>query len=139
MIRNLIWSLCFFLSTIIFCNCSPGLQFDAAAYQRDTAIERKALQIVKHTSDDYSVHAAEIEALKKDIDIALAEEKKRKNNQATVKMWEAVQQDKGNLYDLFELWKTNGKVSDAISADIVKKIERLLISITELENFKNKS
>ena len=139
MIRNLIWSLCFFLGIIIFCNCSPGLQFDATAYQRDTAIERKALQIVKNTSDDYSVHAAEIEALKNDIDIALAEEKKRKGNQATVKMWEAVQKDKGNLYDLFELWKTNGKVSDAISADIVKKIERLLISITELENFKNKS
>lgn len=138
MIKNFVWSACFFI-TMLFCNCSPGLKFDAQAFQRDNAIETKALQIVKNTSQSYSAHAAEIELLKNDINTALTEERKRgKGNLPTVKMWESVQQAKGNLYDLFELWKANDKVSPAIADDIVKKIERLLGSITELENFKNK-
>ena len=124
---------------VTYSSCSPGLHFSAEAYQRDSTIEAKALNIVKKTSESYSVHATEIEALKTDIDNALAEEKKRKMNQATVKMWESVQQDKGNLYDLFQLWKTNDKVSPAIADEITKKVERLLGSITELEDHKVKS
>lgn len=123
----------------MFCSCSPGVHYSAEAYQRDSTIETKALQIVKKTSESYSLHAAEIDALKTDIDNALAEEKKRKMNQATVKMWESVQQDKGNLYDLFQLWKTNDKLSPAIADEISKKIERLLGSITELEDHKIRS
>ena len=124
---------------VTYCSCSPGLHFSAEAYQRDSTIEAKALNIVKKTSESYSLHAAEIDALKSDIDNALAEEKKRKMNQATVEMWKSVQQDKGNLYDLFQLWKTNDKVSPAIADEITKKIERLLGSITELEDHKIKS
>ena len=67
----------------------------------------KVLQVIKNTSDSYSAHAAEIDAIKADIDNALAKEKERKGNEVTVKMWESVQQDKGNLYDLFQLWKTH--------------------------------
>jgi hypothetical protein len=138
MIRNFVYLLGFMM-VISFCSCSPGLHYSADAYQRDSTIELKALQIVKKTSESYSAHATEIEALKTDIDNALVEEKKRKMNQATVKMWESVQQDKGNLYDLFQLWKTNGTISPAIAEDITKKIERLLGSITELEDHKLKN
>lgn len=127
------------LATVItYSSCSPGLHYSAEAYLRDSTIEAKALDIVKKTSESYSLHATEIEALKADIDNALAAEKQRKLNQATVKMWESVQQDKGNLYDLFQLWKTNDKVSPAIADEITKKIERLLGSITELEDHKIK-
>ena len=136
MIKNF-YLLCLVMA-VTYCSCSPGLHFSAEAYQRDSTIEAKALNIVKKTSESYSLHATEIEALKTDIDNALAEEKKRKMNQATVKMWESVQQDKGNLYDLFQLWKTNDKVSPAIADEITKKIERLLGSITELEDHKTK-
>jgi hypothetical protein len=138
MIRNFVYSFCF-VFVITFCSCSPGLHYSADAYRRDSTIETKALQIVAKTSESYSAHATEIEALKTDIDNALAEEKKRKMNQATVKMWESVQHDKGNLYDLFQLWKTNDTVSPAIANDISKKIERLLGSITELEDHKLKN
>ena len=123
---------------VTYCSCSPGLHYSAEAYQRDSTIEAKALNIVKKTSESYSMHATEVEALKTDIDNALAEEKKRKMNQATVEMWKSVQQDKGNLYDLFQLWKTNDKVSPAIADEISKKVERLLGSITELEAHKTK-
>ena len=128
-----------FVTVITYCSCSPGLHYSAAAYQRDSTIEAKALDIVKKTSESYSLHAAEIDALKASIDNALSEERKRgKLNRATVEMWESVQQDKGNLYDLFQLWKTNDKVSPAIADEITKKIERLLGSITELEDHKMK-
>ena len=123
---------------VTYCSCSPGLHYSAEAYQRDSTIEAKALNIVKKTSESYSMHATEVEALKTDIDNALAEEKKRKMNQATVEMWKSVQQDKGNLYDLFQLWKTNDKVSPAIADEISKKVERLLGSITELEAHKTR-
>src|SRR5437868_294426 len=136
MIRSF-YLLCF-VTVITYCSCSPGLHFSAEAYQRDSTIEAKALDIVKKTSESYSLHATEIDALKADIDRALAAEKQRKMNQATVAMWESVQKDKGNLYDLFQLWKTNDKVSPAIADEITKKIERLLGSITELEDHKTK-
>ena len=136
MIRSF-YLLCF-VTVITYCSCSPGLHFSAEAYQRDSTIEAKALDIVKKTSESYSLHATEIDALKADIDRALAAEKQRKMNQATVAMWESVQKDKGNLYDLFQLWKANDKVSPAIADEITKKIERLLGSITELEDHKTK-
>jgi hypothetical protein len=136
MIKNIICALCFVIP-VMLCSCS-GLHYSQEAYTRDSTIETKALMIVKHTSDNYNVHATEIDELKTQIDNAATEEKKRKMNQATVKMWEAVQHDKGNLYDLFELWKTNGTLSPAISDDIVKQVQRLLSSITELENYKRK-
>jgi len=138
MIKKFVYLICL-VGAITFCSCSPGLHYSQDAYRRDSTIEVKALQIVKKTSESYSLHSAEIEALKTDINNALAEEKKRKMNQATIKMWESVQQDKGNLYDLFEIWKTNDKVSPAIADDISKKIERLLGSITELEDHKLKN
>jgi len=137
MLKNF-YLICFVMA-VTYCSCSPGLHYSAEAYQRDSTIEAKALNIVKKTSESYSSHATEIDALKTDIDNALAEEKKRKMNQPTVEMWKSVQQDKGNLYDLFQLWKTNDKVSPAIADEITKKIERLLGSITELENHKIKS
>ncbi|MEO6329812.1 MAG: hypothetical protein ABIO55_12815 [Ginsengibacter sp.] len=137
MIKKFVYSWCF-LITVMFLGCSPGLHYSEEAYQRDTNIETKVLQVLKNTSDSYTTHTAEIEAIKTDIDNALATEKERKGNQVTVKMWEAVQQDKGNLYDLFQLWKTNDKLSPAIADDISKKVERLLGSITELEAYKVK-
>ncbi len=135
MIKNFVYSLCLLLA-VTFWSCSPGLRYSAEAYQRDSTIETKVMQVIKNTSDNYSAHAAEIDAIKADIDNAVAMERLRKGNQVTVKMWEAVQQDKGNLYNLFELWKTNDKLSPAIAGDISKKAERLLGSITELEAHK---
>lgn len=114
------------------------MHYSAEAYQRDSTIEVKALQLVKKTSESYNSHSSEIDALKSDIDNAVAEEKKRKANKITVKMWESVQQDKGNLYDLFQLWKTNDTLSSVISSDVNRNIERLLGSITELEQHKMK-
>ena len=137
MIRSFICSMCFII-TVTFWSCSPGLHYSAEAYQRDSTIEMKVLEVIKNTSDSYSAHAPEVDAIKADIDNALAKEKERKGNQVTVKMWESVQQDKGNLYDLFQLWKTNDKLSPAIAGDINKKVERLLGSITELEAHKMK-
>ena len=136
--RKILYLVCFQLLTMFF-SCSPGVHYSAEAYQRDSNIEKKALEIIKKTSESYSLHAAEIDALKTDIDNALAEERKRKMNQATIEMWESVQQDKGNLYDLFQLWKTNDKLSPAIADEITKKVERLLGSITELEDHKIKT
>ena len=137
MIRSFICSMCFIIMVTLW-SCSPGLHYSAEAYQRDSTIEMKVLQVIKSTSDSYSVHATEVDAIKADIDNALAKEKERKGNQVTVKMWESVQQDKGNLYDLFQLWKMNDKLSSAIAQDISKKVERLLGSITELEAHKMK-
>lgn len=122
---------------IAICSCS-GLHYSSEAYIRDSTIEMKALRLVEKTSESYTSHATEVEELKTDINNALAAEKRRKANQATIKMWEAVQTDKGNLYNLFELWKTNGQLSPAISADIRKQVERLLGTITELEDHKIK-
>lgn len=137
MIRSFISSICFVITVTIW-SCSPGLHYSAEAYQRDSTIEMKVLHVIKNTSDSYSAHATEVDAIKADIDSALAKEKERKVNQVTVKMWESVQLDKGNLYDLFQLWKTNDKLSPAIAGDITKKVERLLGSITELEAHKLK-
>jgi hypothetical protein len=135
MIKKLFYAACLLIIVSLW-SCSPGLHYSAEAYQRDSTIEMKVSQLLKNTTDSYTAHAAEVEAIKADINNALAFERARKGNQVTVKMWEAVQQDKGNLYDLFELWKTNDKLSPAIAGDISKKVERLLGSITELEAHK---
>jgi hypothetical protein len=137
MIRNLVCS-AYFLIAVLCWGCSAGLHYSAEAYQRDTQIEMKVSQVLQNTGDSYNTHAAEIEAIKADIDNAIAKEKERKGNTITVSMWQSVQQDKGNLYDLFQLWKTNDKLSPAISNDITKKVARLLGSITELEDHKVK-
>jgi hypothetical protein len=77
MFKNFIYSLCLLLA-VTFWSCSPGLRYSAEAYQRDSTIETKVMQVIKNTSDSYSAHAAEIDAIKADIDNASSNGKVKK-------------------------------------------------------------
>lgn len=70
--------------------------------------------------------------------MVIQKEKKRKMNFATVAMWNEVMTAKGNLFDLLDLWKTSGHLSHEMTKQAAVQIERLLNSISDLENHKKK-
>ncbi len=135
--KNVLVLLTWTMLSLVGCS---GLHFSKVAYDADLSIEKKTGELLAKASESYNSHAPEVEALKNEIADAIDKEKRRKVNKATIAMWGEVTNPaaKGSLYNLFELWKANDKLSPAMVIEGSRQAQRLLSSISDLENHKIK-
>ncbi|MDB5226208.1 MAG: hypothetical protein JWN78_401 [Bacteroidota bacterium] len=129
------------LALLIACLSLPGcsgLHFSQSAYCRDKQIVKTASALIDKSGDNYSNHQTEVTQFQASVNDALAEEKKRGFNHITVKMFESVIKDKGNVFDLLKIWQTQGTLSPAFKDAGKPEAERLLNTIAELEKYKKK-
>ncbi|MEO6549034.1 MAG: hypothetical protein ABIN94_13590 [Ferruginibacter sp.] len=124
------------LVTLILISCGTGMQYSKLSDMSNAQIMTEAKTLMGKTSEPYNSHAAEVDSLKAHIDRVVAEENKRGKNEATKAMWTAVQKDKQNLYDFFELWKRQGTVSQAAATEIESKMMAVLSVIQSWEQRK---
>ncbi len=115
-----------------------GLHYSSSAYNDDIAIKDQAVALIKKSSEPYSLHAAEAEALKASVVKAMENEKMRKGNSSTVAMWNQVMTGKGNLFNLLDTWKSANQLSPAMAVQASTQVELLLNNIAELESKKQR-
>ena len=122
-----------FSAALVSCG---GLQFSQQSLDQTEKITNDAVALLNKSHTNYADHAAEAENLKQQVRSIYAFEQTRKMNQATISMWREVIEGDGNLFALLDLWKANGTLSPAMRDESVKKIQRLLNSIYDLEDHK---
>ena len=128
-----------FAVLLIGLSSCAGLHFSQSAYDADKRIQTNATQLLDSASQSYKAHAAQVVALQTDMANVLQAEKARgKTNIATIQMWQQVQTGSGNLGTLLTLWKTQDTLSKAMIPESKQQIQRLLNSISDLENYKIK-
>lgn len=125
--------LLFLSATIVGCG---GLQFSQQSLDQTEKITTDAITLLNKSQTHYTEHGGEAEMLKQQVRNIYTYEQTRKMNQATISMWREVIQGEGNLFALLDLWKANGTLSPAMRDESVKKIQRLLNSIYDLEEHK---
>lgn len=120
---------------MLLCSCA-GLKYSQSSDQADARIISQAQTLTAQSTEPYSTHSAAVDALKASIDSLKTVEAGRSHNQTTVAMWTAVQTDKGNLYDFFNLWRQQGQLSPAMAEQSSKQMAILLAPIRDLEQKK---
>ena len=126
-----------YLAITAFLFSCAGLHYNAKSASANARIATKASDLIgKSYTDNYNTDSTDVNALKFTIDSLVQKEKKRSLNHATTAMWTSVQNHKFNLYNYFNLWKTKGTVDSAFAQEYKKQAERILSSITDLENHK---
>ena len=124
-----------FLLLTCFASCA-GLQFSQQSLDDTENITNAAVSLISKSDEPFTTHAAEVERLRQQVMNIYAREQTRKMNQPTISMWKEVISGDGNLFALLDLWKANGRLSPAMRDESVKKIQRLLSSIYDLESHK---
>jgi hypothetical protein len=123
------------LSVIGFSGCKPLMStFDQASYSQVISLKVDALALMDKSSDDYSSHLADINALQLELDKAIEYDKHRPNNLITNEQWVLLSNPEGHLLGGFLLkWKKDGKESSAYVTDKKKQIGDSFDQIAELE------
>ena len=123
-----------FLMLCLF-SCA-GLQFSQQSLIDTEQVTDAAITLLGKSNNPFSQHSTEVEKLKQQVQEIYRKEQLRKMNVATISMWSEVMNGDGNLFALLDLWKSNGTLSPAMRVESVRKIERLLNSIYDLEMHK---
>ncbi|MCW3093363.1 MAG: hypothetical protein JWP81_4432 [Ferruginibacter sp.] len=124
------------LITLLIISCGAGLHYSKSSDTANSQIITEAQTLLSKSSEPYNSHAAEVDSLKAHIDRVVADEARRGKNDATKAMWTAVQKDKQNLYDFFNLWKQQGTISQAAVTEIGNKMMAVLNVIQTWEQRK---
>jgi competence protein ComGC len=124
-----------FTITSLLISCKVP-QYASSSDIANTMVVNEAKNLIEKSTDNYSIHAMEVESLKARIDSIVSEENKRQMNQATNAMWTVVQKDKFSLYGFFELWKQQNTVSPAAVAEMNQKLLSILNVIQSWEQRK---
>jgi len=115
-----------------------GLRYNAVSLLNATDIKNDALSLISKSNEQYSLHEDEAELLKAKVLNQYIDETKRKLNHATVAMYSELMNSNGSLYSLLDLWKQNGTLSASMITESKQQIDRLISSIIDLENHKQK-
>jgi hypothetical protein len=124
-----------FTITSLLISCKVP-QYASSSDIANTMVVNEAKNLIEKSTDNYSIHAMEVEILKTRIDSIVLEENKRQMNQATNAMWTVVQKDRFSLYGFFELWKQQNTVSPAAVAEMNQKLLSILNVIQSWEQRK---
>jgi len=120
---------------IAFTGCKPLMStFDQTAYSQVTSLKVDALALMDKSTDNYSAHTADVNALQLELDKAIEYDKHRPNNLITNEQWKVLSDTTGHLLGGFLVkWKKDGKESAVYIADKKTQIGDSFDQIAELE------
>jgi hypothetical protein len=109
--------------------------FSQNAYDTDKQLKDESLALIDEAKDRtaYSTVADDVAALMQKIDSAIAAEKVRTKNAATVAQWETI---KSQLSHFFDLWEKKGALSPAFVDEVKKQVSTLFDTLNATEGDK---
>ena len=115
--------------------CKPLMStFDQASYSQVISLKVDALALMDKSTDAYTSHTADINALQLELDKAIEYDKHRPNNLITNEQWKVLSDTTGHLLGGFLVkWKKDGKESAVYIADKKTQIGDSFDQIADLE------
>lgn len=123
------------LVTLLVLSCAPLMStFDQASYAQVTSLKVDALALIDKSTEDYTAHVAEVNALKLELDKAIEYDKHRPHNDITNEMWNLMSDTTGHLLGgFFVKWKHDGKERPAQVTNLKKIVGDNFDRIADLE------
>lgn len=128
-----------FLSLLCLVACSTISPYNQHAYELSTSTKAEALSVVSKATEDYKLHAGEVQALKLNVEKAYEYTRGFPKNEDVTQMWEIMMNESGGaLYGFLKDWKQDGKLSQAFVSEKRRQISKQFDEIIGLEGFKRK-
>jgi hypothetical protein len=124
----------------VLVGCAPLIaDYSPQAYQYGTSLKVDVAAMVAKSTDDYTTHAAEVDALTLKMNEASEFVKDEPTNTLSARQWQIMLDPNQGLYGGFvNLWKTKGRLSADEAGDKGKLISRGFDYIICLEANKQK-
>lgn len=139
------------LLTLCAAACSTISPYSQRSYELTTATKAEAISVLDKASGRYADNAAQVDALRLNVEKAYEYSRGIPRNDVTVGMWQIIKgyqfdptkrewiaADNGNLYSTLDLWKSKGHLSDAMVVEKKRQIASSFDQIIELESGKPK-
>ena len=131
------------LLAIVFCSCGHYIStYDQLAYTQTTSLKVDVLNLMDESSEPYSSHAKEVDAVVLNLRKAMEYEKHRPNNDITVKMWGKMLDStaqKGIIGSYLASWKKSGTKSQTLIDEYKPLAAEGFDLIADLESHKIKA
>ncbi|WP_051154198.1 hypothetical protein [Paraburkholderia graminis] len=128
-----------FLSLLCLSACNTISPYNQHAYELSTSTKAEALSVVSKATENYKLHAAEVQALKLDVEKCYEYTRGFPKNGEVTRMWEITMNESGGaLYGFLNDWKQDGKFSQSFVSEKRRQISKQFDEIVELEGFKRK-
>jgi hypothetical protein len=120
--------------------CATISRFDQYAYTQTTSIKVDACNLMGHATENYDVHAADVQKVQTDINKMFEYEKNRPKNIFSEKMWTILKDSTGHSFGGFvKRWQREGKLDAAFVAESQAIVSQSFDQISQLESGKIKS
>jgi hypothetical protein len=108
---------------IAACSTLPVGEYSLEAYKNATSLKAETLALIGRSTESYSTHVEEIEALNVRIDAAYEFAAGTPNNQISAQQWLILRDPDGDLYGLFlSYWRQRGQLAPAMSEQLGAQI-----------------
>jgi hypothetical protein len=133
---NLRRKLLLVLFVLLLSSCA-GVDFSDYAYKQDQTLKTASLELMSQANESYTLHESDVNNLTSDLNKSLAYEKKRKNNEESIRMYMLLINPNGNLLGGFlKNWKTSGTLSPTFINQFKPQVSEAFDKIIELEDSK---
>jgi hypothetical protein len=137
--KTLAVKLLFLFLFLSLLGCAPVSDFNQVALDQSLSIKTDALNLISKATENYSVHLAEINSLKLNVENAYQYSKTIPNNKETIAQWEIIRDpNKSSLFGLLERWKNKTTLSDTFISEVKILIASDFNTIIDFENNKRK-
>lgn len=128
---------------VVFCSCGHYIStFDQLAYTQATSLKVDVLNLIDQSTEPYSSHTKDVDAVVLNLRKAIEYEKHRPKNDITVKMWNKMldsSAQKGIVGSYLTSWKQSGTKSQTLIDEYKQLASEGFDLIADLESHKIKN
>jgi hypothetical protein len=124
---------------VLIAACSTTSPFNERAYDIATTAKVDALAVATEATEPYADHAAEVRALKLEIDKAYEFAKGRPHNEEATRQWEIIRDpQRHSLGGFLQRWQESGRLDAAFVDEAQNMIAEGFDAVIELESGKRR-
>lgn len=136
-----VWTTVFLAGALVFAlaGCQTISPYNAQAYDNAVTLKVRSLSLMAKATEPYEEHAAEVEALLLDVEIAYEYAKGLDKNEIVTRQWEILKDPERRLLGGFlNRWQSRGSMSAVFIEEVAGIVSDAFDAIIELEDGKRR-
>lgn len=127
------------LASLAFASCTTIAPYSETAYQMALSVKLKTATVLSKATESYPTHAAEMDALMKEVDEAYEYNLHRTHNEVTTQQWALMRDPEHKLLGGFKKeWQAQDHLKEIFVQEWARLINKGLDTILDLEGGKIK-
>ena len=125
------------LISLSFLACKTAL-YDHYSFTKTLETKAEALSLIEVSDQEYTQHKSKIEALQNQLDLMVAYEKAKSQNEITIQMWHYLKNDNSSLQQFLDLWGEQNTMSTVFKEEYKPQVAHIFDLMADYETKKSK-